>query len=67
MLTSNARRQHSISLATLYRWKAKLSGVNLLDPEQLRALVDETAKLKKQLAQHSMYNATSKIVASRKW
>lgn len=43
-------RQHGVSEATLYNWKAKYGGMDVSDAKRLKALEDENAKLKKLLA-----------------
>lgn len=48
--TGDLARRHGISEATLYNWKAKFGGMDVSDPERLRALEDENSKLKKLLA-----------------
>ena len=40
-------RQHGISSATLYKWKAKYGGMEVSDAKKLKALESENAKLKK--------------------
>ncbi len=49
--TAEVRRRHGISEQTLYRWKAKYSGMSVLDAQKLKALEDENRRLKKLLAE----------------
>lgn len=65
--TADVCREHGISLATFYKWKAKFGGLEVSDARRLRALEDENAKLKKLLAEQMLDNAMLKDVASRKW
>ena len=65
--TADVCRQHGISSATFYKWKAKFGGMDVSDARKLRALEDENAKLKKLLAEQMLDNAMLKDVASRKW
>ena len=60
-------REHGISSATFYKWKAKFGGMDVSDARKLKALKDENAKLKKLLAEQMLDNAMLKDVASRKW
>jgi putative transposase len=65
--TANVCREHGISAATFYKWKAKFGGLEVSDARRLKALEDENAKLKKLLAEAMLDNAMLKDVASRKW
>jgi putative transposase len=65
--TADACREHGISSATFYKWKAKFGGLEVSDARRLKALEDENAKLKKLLAEQMLDNAMLKDVASRKW
>ena len=60
-------RQHGISSATFYKWKAKYGGLEVSDAKRLKTLEDENAKLKKLLAEAMLDNAMLKDVASKKW
>ena len=40
-------RQHGISKATLYNWRAKYGGMTISDARRLRQLEDKNRKLKK--------------------
>jgi putative transposase len=65
--TADLCREHGISSATFYTWKAKFGGLEVSDARRLKALEDENAKLKKLLADQMLDNAILKDVASRKW
>ena len=65
--TSDVCREHGISSATFYKWKAKFGGMDVSDARKLKVLEDENAKLKKLLAEQMLDNAMLKDVASRKW
>ena len=65
--TAEVCRQHGISSATFYKWKAKFGGMEVSDARRLKTLEDENAKLKKLLAEQMLDNAMLKDVASRKW
>ena len=64
--TADVCRQHGISSATFYKWKAKFGGLEVSDAMRLKALEDENAKLKKLLAEAMLDNAVLKDVASKK-
>jgi putative transposase len=65
--TADVCREHGISSATFYKWKAKFGGLEVSDAQRLKVLEDENAKLKKLLAEQMLDNAMLKDVASRKW
>ena len=67
MATADVCREHGISSATFYKWKAKYGGLEVSDARKLKALEEENAKLKKLLAEQMLDNAMLKDVASRKW
>ena len=55
--TADLARQHGISEATLYNWKAKYGGLEVCEAKRLRALEEENAKLKRLLAAAMLDNA----------
>jgi putative transposase len=61
--TADVCRKHGISEATFYKYKAKFGGMEVSDARKLKALEDETAKLKKLLAETMLDNAILKDVA----
>ena len=65
--TADVCRNHGISDATFYKWKAKYGGMQVSDARRLRTLEDENGKLKKLLAEAMLDNAMLKDVASKKW
>ncbi len=65
--TSDVCRQHGISSATFYKWKAKYGGLDVSDAKRLKSLEDENAKLKKLLAEAMLDNAMLKDIAAKKW
>ena len=60
-------RQHTITQQTIYRWKAKFSGMEVSDAKKLRALEMENAKLKRLVAEQALDIIALKDVNSRKW
>jgi putative transposase len=67
MPTKEVCRQHSITQQTIYRWKAKFSGMEVSDAKKLRALEMENAKLKRLVAEQALDIIALKDVNSRKW
>jgi putative transposase len=65
--TSELCRQHNISSATFYKWKAKFGGMNASEAQRLRQLETENAKLKRLLAESMLDNAALKDVLSKNW
>jgi putative transposase len=48
--TADVCREHGISEATFYNWKAKYGGLEVSDAKRLKAVESENARLKKLLA-----------------
>jgi putative transposase len=49
--TVDVCREHGVSGATFYKWKAKYGDLDVSDVRRLRVLEDENARLKKLLAE----------------
>ena len=60
-------RQHGVSSATFYKWKAKFGGLDVSEAKRLKALEDENAKLKRLLADAMLDNAGLKELIAKKW
>jgi putative transposase len=67
MTVAEVCRKYGISSATLYKWKAKLGGLDVPEARRLHALEAENAKLKKLLAEAMLDNAVLKDIAGKKW
>ena len=65
--TGDLARKHGVSEATLYNWKAKYGGLEVLEAKRLRALEDENGRLKRLLAEAMLDNAGLKDLLSKKW
>jgi putative transposase len=65
--TTQICREHGISPATFYKWKAKFGGMNVGEAQRLKQLEDENAKLKRLVADLSLDNVALKDVLSKKW
>jgi putative transposase len=60
-------RQHGISPATFYKWKAKFGGMEVSDVAKMRALEDENRRLKRIVAGQALNIDVLKIAASGKF
>ncbi len=58
--TEEVCRQHGISSATFYKWKAKYGGLDVSEARRLWSLEDENRRLKKLLAESILDNAALK-------
>ena len=65
--TAEVCRQHGISGATFYAWKAKFGGMDVSEAKRLRALEEENAKLKRLLAETMLDNVALKDLLTKKW
>mgnify|MGYP001826049312 CR=1 FL=1 len=65
--TQDLCRKYGISDATFYKYKAKFGGMNVSDAKKLRVLEDETAKLKRMLAEAMLDNAALKDLATKNY
>ena len=59
-------RQHNISKATYFQWRAKYAGASDAELKRLKELEAENAKLKRMYAELALENAAIKDVLSRK-
>ena len=60
-------RRHGMSSATYYAWKAQFGGLGVSDAKRLRAIEEESAQLKRLLAETMLDNAGLKDQLSKKW
>jgi putative transposase len=60
------RRQHNISKAMYFQWRAKYAGASVDELKRLKELEAENAKLKRMYADLALENAAIKDVLSRK-
>lgn len=58
-------REHGISDATFYKWKAKFSGMDVSDARRLRSLEDENRRLKQIVADLTLDNQALKAINSK--
>jgi putative transposase len=65
--TAELCRQHGITEATYYRWKAKFGGMDVSDAKKLKQLEEENRKLKHVVADLTLDNLALKDVLSKNW
>jgi putative transposase len=63
--TADVCRQHGISDATFYKWKARHGGMEVSEARRLKALEDENRRLKKLLAEAMLDNAALKDILGK--
>ena len=59
-------RQHNISKATYFQWRAKYAGASVNELKRLKELEAENAKLKRMYADLALENAAIKDLLQRK-
>jgi putative transposase len=67
MTTAEICRQHGISNATYYKWKAKYGGLQVSEARRLRQLEDENRRLKHIVADLTLDNQALKTVLAKKF
>jgi putative transposase len=65
--TGELCRQHGISDATFYKWKAKYAGMEASDLRKMRTMEDENRRLKQMVADLSLDNQALKAVLTKKF
>jgi putative transposase len=60
-------RKHGTSEHTFYRWRAQYGGMDVNDARKLRALEDESRRLKTLVADLTLDNQMLKAGVQRKW
>ena len=59
-------RDHGMSSATFYKWRAKFGGMDASMISQLKSIEDENRRLKKMFAELSMQNELLKEALGKK-
>lgn len=59
-------REHGISEATFYNWRAKYGGMQVSEVKRLKELEDENRRLKKMYAELSLQNEVIKEALAKK-
>lgn len=60
-------REHGMSSAAFYRWRAKFGGMDASLMARMKALDEENKRLKKMYAEKSMQNDLLKEALGKKW
>lgn len=60
-------REHGVSEATFYNWKAKYGGMQVSEVKRLKDLEEENRRLKKMYAELSLQNDIFKEALTKKW
>lgn len=60
-------REHQISPATYYKWKAKYGGMEVSEVKRMRELEEENRRLKQMYADLSLDHAVLKEVLAKKF
>ncbi len=60
-------REHGISEATFYGWKARYGGMQASEVKRLKDLEEENRRLKKMYAELSLQNDIFKEALTKKW
>jgi len=63
--TADLCRQHGISDATFYTWKAKYGGLTVSEARRLKALEDENRRLKQLVAEQVLDNQALKFLVAK--
>ncbi len=63
---SDICREHAISDATFYNWKAKYGGMEASDVKRMKELEEENARLKKMYADLSLVHYALKDAVAKK-
>ena len=63
--TQDLCRELSVSLPTIYKWKAKYGGMELSDAKRLKGLEEENRKLKRIVADQALDNMAMKELLSK--
>lgn len=60
-------REHGISTATIYSWRAKYGGLEVNEAKRLRELEEENRRLKQMVADLSLDKEALKSALGKKW
>jgi putative transposase len=67
MKTADLCREHNISAATFYAWKAKYGGLEVNEAQELKRLKEENSKLKRVVVDLTLDNVALKDLLSKNW
>ncbi len=60
-------REHGVSTATIYAWRAKFGGMDVNEAKRVKELEDENRRLKRIVADQALDIVGLKDVLSKKW
>ena len=60
-------REHGMSSATLYKWRAKYGGMDASMIAEMKVLIEENKRLKRMYAESQMECAIIKEAMTKKW
>lgn len=60
-------REHGVSTATIYSWRAKFGGMDVSEAKRLKELEDENRRLKQMVADLSLDKEAMKSIIAKKW
>jgi len=60
-------REHGVSTATIYNWRAKFGGMDVNEAKRLKELEDENRRLKQMVADLSLDKEALKSALGKKW
>ena len=60
-------REHGVSTATIYNWRAKFGGMDLSEAKRLKEMEDENRRLKQIVADLSLDKEALKSALGKKW
>ena len=66
MAVAELCREHGISAATFYKWRAKFGGMDVSMMAEMKTMQEENRRLKKMLAELSMQNELLKEALGKK-
>ena len=60
-------REHGISSASIYKWRAKFGGMDASLMKRMKKLEDENRRLKKRYAEERLKAEIAKDIIAKKW
>ena len=60
-------REHGISSASVYKWRAKFGGMDASLMKRMKELEDENRRLKKMYAEERLKDEIAKDMIAKKW
>ncbi len=60
-------REHGVSTATIYNWRAKFGGMDVNEAKRLKELEEQNRQLKQMVADLSLDNRALKSALGKKW